>query len=60
MTSLTDLSHAVKLEGQCAQVVLADQRVDVLLNITNKLLPRCQLVRSSHFPPSWQCRKQTL
>lgn len=50
----THLPHAVKLQGQRAEVILADQRVDVLLDVADKLLPRRQLVWSAHLPPGWQ------
>lgn len=33
------LAHAVELHGQRAQMILADQRVDVLLDVADKLLP---------------------
>lgn len=37
--SNTHLPHAVELHGQCAEVILADQWIDVLLHVADKLLP---------------------
>lgn len=54
------LAHAVELHGQRAQMILADQRVDVLLDIADKLLPWCQLVGSAQFPPGWESSQQAL
>lgn len=56
----TYLPHAVELHGQCAEMILADQGVDVLLDIADKLLPRCQLIGSAQFPPGWQGVQQAL
>lgn len=53
------LPHAVQLQGQRAEVILADQGVDVLLDVADKLLPRRQLVRSAHLPPGRQDVQQT-
>lgn len=59
MTS-TYLPHAVELHGQRAEMILADQGVDLLLDIADKPLPRCQLIGSAEFPPGWQGVQQAL
>lgn len=56
----THLAHAVQLLGQRAQVLLADQRVDVLLDVGHKLLPGRQLVGSAQLPPGRQGGQQPL
>lgn len=54
------LAHAVQLQGQRAEMILADQRVDVLLDVADKLLPRSQLVGSAQLPPGRQGGQQAL
>lgn len=50
----------MQLQRQRAEMILADQRVDVLLDVADKLLPRSQLVGSTQLPPGWQGGQQAL
>lgn len=54
------LPHAVELQGQGPEVVLAHQRVDLILDVAHKLLPGYQLVRSTQLPPGRQRGQETL
>lgn len=50
----------MELQGQRAEVILADQRVDVLLDVADELLPGRQLVGSAQLPPGRQGGQQAL